>query len=234
LSPNDSQNWSQLGAVYEAIASYVSNAPDQAIAAYNKAAELDPTSPVYPTDIGRIYLLLAGRGNSDLAAAKDDTAKAAAQKTVNDALDSAVSSLNKALALKSDYAPASYQLALALDAQGKTKDAISKLEAVQLANANDAGVSFELGLLYYRDNQKDKAQAEMELAIKTAPDFANARWFLASIYEEQKNWDGAIAQVQEILKGNPDNQTVKDKLQALQDEKAGKAPAAQTAPPVLP
>jgi tetratricopeptide (TPR) repeat protein len=240
LSPDNLQNWAQLGAVYEAIIPYVTGASDQAIAAYTHAAELDPTSPVHPTSLGRVYLAVAVKASSDLANAKDDTTKTDLQKQVDDALANAITWLDKALALKADYAPAIYQKALALDDQDKITDAITALTPVMQAYPDDTGVGLEMAMLYYRNNQKDKAQSELESLVAQNPDLANARWLLATIYEEQSKWDDAIAQVQAILNNEPDNQTVKDRLQTLQDEKSGKTPpsavgtAGSVAPGVTP
>lgn len=232
LYAGNAQNWSQLGAVYEAITSYVTNAPDQAIEAYNKAAELDPTSPAHPTSLGRINLAMASIGMNDLKNVKDEAAKATVQKKINDALASAVTNLQNALKLKSDYAPASYQIALAYDSQGKIKEAIASLQGTLKANPVDAGVAFEMASLYYRDGQKDMAQTVLENLIKQAPDFANGRWLLATLYQEKKMYAEAISQVEEIAKTNAGNADVQTFLQTLKDERDGKAPA--TKPNVSP
>lgn len=201
LGRKNIQNWSQLGAVYEAIASYVSNAPDQAIAAYGRAADLDPTSPVHPTNIGRVYLSMAGAVMNGANDSKDEAAKTDARKKSDELLVRSLASLEKALSLKSDYAPASYQISIVYDAQGKIDEARSALESV----------------------------------VKLSPTFANARWLLAMIYEEKQEYDSAIAQIEAILTNNPDNKDVQNKLQILQDKKAGKAPAATVpAPATLP
>jgi len=221
MSPQNLQNWSQLGAIYEAIIPYVTNSGDEAVKAYTQASELDPTSPVHLTSIGRVYLAEAAKASSDAANAKDAD-KAALQKQMTDALTSAATWLDKALALKADYAPATYQKALVLDAQNKTKDAIAALLPVMQAYPSDAGVGLELAMLYYRDGQKDKAQSVLEYLVAQNPKFANARWILASVYEEQQKWDDAIAQIQAILKNTPDDKNVQQRLQTLQGEKSGK------------
>jgi tetratricopeptide (TPR) repeat protein len=223
--PENADNWSQLGTVYESISGFVDNAPDQALIAYERAAELAPTSPIYPTAIGRVHLAIASLVASESEAAKDEAAKKTISQKVDEALNKAEAALNKALALKSDYAVASYQLALVKESQGKTAEAIVKLQEVEAMNPSDSGVSFQLAVLYYRDSQKEKAQAELERTIEMLPTFANARWLLATIYEEQKRWDDALTQLGEILKNNPDSTEVQDKIKAVEDEKAGKTPA---------
>ena len=230
LSPKNLQNWAQLGAIYEAITPYVAGASDGAIQADQQAAALDPTSPVHPTSIGRVYLAVAAKAASGLASSKDAAAKADIQKQVDDALTSAGAALDKALSLKADYAPAIYQKALVLDAQGNTKDAITALLPIMQAYPNDTNVGLEMAMLYYRDNQKDKAQSELEYLVAQTPSFANARWLLSTIYEEQQKWDDAIAQIQAILKDSPNDKTVQQRLQTLQDEKSGKIkPSASSA-----
>lgn len=233
-SPNSVANWSQLGSAYEAVMPYVGGAGDEAIKAYKRAIELDPTSPAHPTGIGRVYLAEANLAAISAGQAKDDAAKEELKKKITENLGKSVDSLNAALKLKSDYAPASYQLALALDGQGKAKEAIEKIEPVAAANPRDVGVGFQLAMLYYRDNQKDKAEAVLKYVISLEPNYANARWILATIYEEQKKWDDAIAQVQEILKTDKENQTVKDRLQKLEDGKAGKVTDKDETKPTLP
>ena len=230
MTPKNLQNWAQLGATYEAIIPYVANASDEAIKADQQAADLDPTSPVHPTSIGRVYLAVAAKASAGIANAKDAAAKADIQKQIDDALVSAIASLDKALALKADYAPAIYQKTLVLDAQGKTKDAIIALLPVAQAYPNDTSVGLELAMLYYRDGQKDKAASELEYLISQNSKFDNARWLLASVYEEQQKWDDAIAQIQAILKNAPDDKTVQQKLQTLQDEKSGKTPPPAATP----
>ena len=222
LSPKNIQNWVQLGTIYESIMPYVTNSGDEAIKAYNKAAELDPTSPVHATSVGRVYITMAGIAQLGLSSAKDDAAKQEIKKQVEDNLNKAIVSLDKALSLKSDYAPGIYQKSLALDAQGKTKEAVAALEPVMQANPNDAGVALQLAVLYYRNNQKDKSEAILEYVISKAPNLISARTLLASVYEGQSKWDKAIEQMEAAIKLAPDNKDLQTGLKTLQDEKSGK------------
>jgi tetratricopeptide (TPR) repeat protein len=234
LSPNEVADWNMLGGFFEAISAYDNTAPAAALDAYKHASDLEPASPVHHLDMGRVHLANADRAASDASAAKDDTAKAAAQKTMNDELASAQTEFNKALDLKSDYAPASYQLALVYARLGKTSDAIKKLEDLYTTNPNDAGLVFELGILYYQSGDKDKSQAAFSRAVAISPDFANARWFLATVYEDKKQYDDAIAQIQAILKNDPKNDTVLKRLDTLNAEKSGTPPPAGTTTTPLP
>jgi cytochrome c-type biogenesis protein CcmH/NrfG len=224
LSPEDASNWAQLGSIYAAIAPYVGNAADEAIKAYGEASRLDPTSPVYQTETGKVYIQMADIAGVDAQNAKSDDAKNAAKAKGAEALTKANAQFEKALKLKGDYAPAGFQLALVLDRQGKIKDAISKLEEVRSQATTDVGVALQLGLLYYRNDDKDKAQAELERAVRLLPSFVNARWYLSMIYEENGKYDEAIKQVEEIIKLVPDNTDAKKRLADLKDKKGG-APA---------
>jgi tetratricopeptide (TPR) repeat protein len=226
LSPKEVANWSMLATVYETVSAYTPDAPASAIDAYNQAALLEPTSPVHHLGLGRVHLILADRAASDAQAAKDDAAKATAQKTNTDELAAAETEFNKAIEIKSDYAPASYQLALVYERQGKTDQAIKKLEEVAVTNPNDAGVAYGLGVLYYRAGTKDKAQAEFERAIAISPDYADAHWFLATVYEDAKDYTNALAQLNTILKTDPTNDTVKKRVATVTDEMNGKTPPA--------
>ena len=226
VSPKEVTNWSMLGMVYETVSAYASDAPANAIAAYTQASQLEPSSPVHHLELGRVHLILADRAAADASSAKDDATKATAQKTNTDELTAAETEFNKALSLKSDYAPASYQLALVYERQGKADDATKKLEEVAASNPSDAGVAFELGVLYYRAGAKDKAQAQFTRAIAITPDFANARWFLATVYEDAKNYTAALAQLNAILKTDPTNDTVKQRITAVTAESNGQTPPA--------
>jgi tetratricopeptide (TPR) repeat protein len=226
ISPKEVSNWSMLATVYEAVSAYVSDAPASAIAAYDQASLLEPASPVYHLGLGRVHVILADRAASDVSAAKDDASKATAQKTETDELAAAETEFGKALELKSDYAQASYQLALVYAQQGKADQAIKKLEEVAAANPNDAGVAYELGILYYQAGTKDKAQAEFERAIAISPDYADAHWLLATVYEDAKDYTNALAQLNAILKTDPTNDTVKKRIVTVTDEMNGKTPPA--------
>jgi tetratricopeptide (TPR) repeat protein len=236
LNPQNVENWSSLASLYRDLVGSIPGADEAAVAAYQKAIVLEPNGPDHLTDLGRVYLAMAQAAQPD-PAAKDQTAIAAAQKTVADDLAKAKESFDKALAAKADYSPARYWLALTLSQQGQTKDAISNLEAVLAQNPSDLNVGFQLGILYYQDGQKDKAIALMERVTQVQPNYSNAQWYLAAMYEDAGRIDDAIARVQAVLKNNPDNDSVKQRLTDLQNKKSGLAPATTSAPlppPVVP
>ncbi len=221
LSPYNVQNWSSLAGMYRDLGASVPGATAAAQEAFGKAAELDPSNPVHVTELGKIYLNLADAAQAKITKDTKPEEKDAIQKDVNGNLDRAAERFAKAVSLKADYAPAHYWIAMLLARQGKTSEAVGKLESVRNYNPNDLGVGFQLGILYYQNNQKDKAIAELERLIKIVPQYSNARWYLASMYEDKGDLDAAIAQIQEVKKGNPENPDVQKRLDDLLAKKSG-------------
>lgn len=231
LNPGNVANWSVLGSIYQNLMGVTEGADVWAEKSYEKAIELEPSNPALHTELGKIYVYQSDASRTDTES-KDEKVKKDAQKKVDDLLAKAVDTFNKAIELKADYAPAHYNLALALDRQGKLKEAISRMEAVATLNNQDVGVGFQLALLYYRDGRKDPAIKLLESVVQLAPSYSNARWYLAAMYEEKGNFDGAISQVEKVLALNPDSDLVKKKLEELKAKKA--TPPAPSIPPLPP
>ncbi len=231
INPANVDNWSNLAVVYQSIASFTRGADEFAITNYQEALKREPTNPAFYNEIGKLHILRSDAYQT-LLTSTDASVKAAAQASSTAELDQAAAALNQAISLKSDYAPAHYNLAILYERQGKIKDAISKMEQVLQVNNKDVGVGFQLGILYYRDGQKDKALNLFEQIVALQPDYANARWFLAALYEEQGRYDDAIAQVEKVKETNPNNQTIDQRLTQLQQERdQQKKPAAAAIPP---
>lgn len=89
VSPLNVNNWETRALIYKSIVNLAQNATDWAISSYTTAITLDPTNPRLRVDLGGIYF------------AKGDFLSAANQ-------------FRQATALKSDYANAHYNFALAL------------------------------------------------------------------------------------------------------------------------
>ncbi|MBZ9569608.1 tetratricopeptide repeat protein [Patescibacteria group bacterium] len=198
ISPQNVANWNVRAFIYQNLIGLVEGAEDWALGNFKKAADLEPKNPYIFTEIGKTYLIKADistqLGNEE-------------EKTENLAL--AQKNFQKALELKSDYAPAHFQIAMIYVRQGKTKEAIEKLEVTKLVTPLDIGLAFQLGLLYYNDNQLNLAKAEFEQAVSIDENYSNARYFLGLIYDRQGNKDKAIKQFERVEKLNPDNLEVK-------------------------
>lgn len=227
ISPKNSTNWATLASIYQTIMPIIPGADEWAVSSWQKAIELEPANPYFFTELGKTYTAIADLLAPSLQS-KDDKVKADAEAKVKENLAKAEEQLNKAITTKADYAPAHFELAMVYSRQGKTKEAIEKLETIAADLPNDVGVAFQLGLLYAQNKELDKAASELENAIKLAPKFANARWYLAAIYEEQGKRDLARDQLEEILKTNPDNETVKQKIESLKNSSAGEPAALPT------
>jgi tetratricopeptide (TPR) repeat protein len=219
IDPKNVADWSVLASVYESLMGVSDGADTWAVTSLTTAISLEPANPELHTELGKVYMY-----QSDVArqgtTTNDATAKAAAQKKTDDLLNQAVDEFNKAVALKSDYALARYNLSLALDRQGNLKGAISKMEDAVRLNPQDVGVGFQLALMYFRDGRKDDAISLLESVVQLSPQYANARWYLAAMYEDKGDFDDAIAQVTEVQKLNPGNDTVTQKLAELEAKKA--------------
>ncbi|MBI2625016.1 MAG: tetratricopeptide repeat protein [Candidatus Nealsonbacteria bacterium] len=207
-NPKDVANWSVRGFTYRNLFGSVGGAEDWAIQSYQKATELERTNPYLFTELGIAY------------AQKQD-------------FDSAKKAFDKAIELKPDYAPAHFRLALLYDFQGKTDEAIAKLEQLKTQVPSDVGLAFQLGLIYYREEKLSLAQKELERALTLSPTYSNARYFLGLVLDKQGSKGKAISQFQEIEKYNPDNQLV---AQIIANLKKGKSAlsgiSSQPQPPI--
>lgn len=236
LNPMNVQNWASLAGMYRDLGGAVPGAIEAAQQAYTKAMELDPNSPVYGTELAKIHLGLAQQAAGSAGKDASDDEKAASKKAVEENHAKAKELLEKAIALKQDYAPAHYWTAVLLEREGKVNEALAKLESVRNYNPRDLGVGFQLAILYYQAGQKDKAVSELERLVGLNPEYANARWYLAAMYEEKGELDKAIAQIEAVLsidvnKGNADVQKRLNDLKAKKSGGGAPADAGLPAPP---
>jgi tetratricopeptide (TPR) repeat protein len=223
LNPQNPDNWIQRGIVYRSVIGYLSGAEEWMLNSFSQASNLQPKNPYTFFEMGRSYMLLV---DYTLSQSQDQQSQAKAL----DYLNKAEEQFNKAVEMKSDYAPAHYQLALIYDQKGQTDSAINKMEITKANFPNDIGLAFQLGLLYYKKQDWIKAQAEFERAISLDSNYSNARYFLGLIYDRQGNKEAAKEQFEKITELNPDNQEVKNILVNLANGQAalsGIVPPAQ-------
>jgi len=221
FEPNNVANWSVRGFVYRSMFGILGGAEDWAIKSYKKAAELEPANPYLYTELGLSYLNKADQQKNQK---KEQEAK--------ENLNLAKEAFEKAVAVKPDYAPANFQIAMIYVREGENKQAISTLEKVQQSAPSDIGVAFQLGLLYYNSDEMDKAQAEFERAVLLDPNYSNARYFLGLIYDKKGDKKAAIEQFEKIEKFNPDNKEVKTILANLREGKPALEGVAPGQPPI--
>ena len=219
--PKNVANWNIRGFVYQNMIGILGGADDWALRSYEKSAELEPNSPYIFTEMGRIYLV-----RSDLLAREEREAERAEN------LRLAQENFEKAISLKSDYAPAHFLMAMIYVREGKIVEAIDKLEMTKGVAPSDTGLAFQLGFLYYNNEQLNKAKAEFERAILLDPNYSNARYFLGLIYDREGNKKEAILQFERIEQFNPENQEVKKILANLRADKPALEEVVPGQPPV--
>jgi cytochrome c-type biogenesis protein CcmH/NrfG len=223
-------NFSNLAAIYESIASFTRGADEAAIAAYAEALQREPNNPVFLGEVGKLYLLRSDAYRTSVND-QDPQIAADAKKNAEDNLKTAEGVLTRAIAAKTDYLPARYYLGVVYERQNRLKEAISQLALILQQNQNDANVAFELALLLYRDNQKTAALQLMQQVVQVDSSNLNAKWYLSAMLEEQGRVSEAVAQLNDLAAKFPDNQTIKQRLQQLQTEQ--QAPSQGLPEPVV-
>ncbi len=201
IAPFNVANWNVRGFFYRNLIG-VKGAENIALYSYQRAIELEPTSPYPFGEKGRIYILIA------------QNTKEKEEKEKN--LNLAIENLKKSLNLKPDYAPAHYLLAVAYDQLGKTDEAISKLEEAKKFAPLDFGLSFQLGILYWRKGEIEKAKSEFERALQINPNYLNAKYMLGIIFDQESEKEKAKELFEQILKSEPDNEEVKKILENIE------------------
>lgn len=203
--PFNAANWNVAGFFYRNLIG-IEGAGEEALKSYLKAAELEPASPFSYGEMGRVYILMA-----------QDFRMKQMENEAGESLSLAVTSLEKSLELKPDYAPAYYLKAVAYDQQGREEEAIAELEETKMIAPRDIGVSFQLGMLYWRTEKLDKAQREFEEIIKIDSDYSNARYMLGLVYDKKGEKEKAIDQFDKVAQLNPENREVMKILENLSE-----------------
>lgn len=215
IEPNYVSNWVVRGSMYRDLMSFAQGAEDLAAQSFQNAMALEPNNPVHPTNLGRVYLVVADRARN-LKSAED--AELAAQATQQELtlLAGAEQTFTAAIALKSDYLPAHYYLAAVYERQGKLEQAGARLAALRNNNPADIGLAFQLTQLLIRLQRYDIATQELERIVGLSPNYSNALWYLASMYEIAGDQDKAIDAVQKVVELNPENEMAQSRLDRLE------------------
>lgn len=206
-NPKNVANWSVRGFIYQSLIGTVGGTKDWAVSAYEEALKLDPTNPFYPTQAGISIMLEVRSLTEDRKEEADKLIVTAEEK------------FNQAIALKSDYSAAHFQLALLHQLKGDQEKMIEELETTKAISPFDIGLAFQLGMIYYQLENLEKAQFEFERAILLNPNYANAMYFLGLIYDKQGETEKAIKIFESLRVSNPENDLVTVILRNL---KAGK------------
>ena len=193
IGATQSNTWQNLTELYQGIAGMAESRDqfiDLAIVALNTQSELDPKNPRIYNDIGSLYLLLGDK-------------------------EKARELFNKSVEQKRDFVLANINLALILEDEKNTDEAISKLEWLLSVNPKEASVLFHLGRLYYNEGETERAITQFRTAVSLKPYYSNARYALGLAYEKQGQVQQAIGELEIVAQLNPNNQEIANKLESL-------------------
>lgn len=208
LNPNNVSAWSVKGFVSLNLIGVVPGIDDWALKSYDKALELEPLNPYYYYQEGIIFL---SKFSSLLKQGKDEE---------KDLLITAKEKFEKSIELKSDYAPARFQLAKICSFLGEADKAIAELEAAKKIAPDDSGLAYELGVLYYQNNNLDASKKELERAVSIDKDYSNALFFLGIVYDKIGEREKAIKSMERVVSINPDSEKTKIILENLKSGKS--------------
>ncbi|KKS85120.1 MAG: Tetratricopeptide repeat protein [Parcubacteria group bacterium GW2011_GWA2_43_11] len=184
LDEKDYQNWVNLGSIYQSVIPIgVGGVVESAVAAYDEALALRPSSP-------SIYYAKAV-----LERSRGDNAKAREY-------------VEKAITLRNQYTDAIFLLAQIQIEENDVENAINSVEAITLFNPSNAVAFFQLGLLHYGVENFAVAAQNFQRAVSISSDYANAHYFLGLSYWRLGNTNGALAEFKEVQKTNPENANV--------------------------
>jgi tetratricopeptide (TPR) repeat protein len=195
IDGSDYQNWLQLAALYAQLAgAQIQGAYDNARAAYVRAQQENPTSPLPLLNLGQLDAL---QGN----------------------LDSALENLGKAVALKPDLASAYYLASQIYVAKSDANNAL--LAAAQAARfaPNDPLAWYNAGAIAYAGGDYPDASIAMQQALALQPQYANAMYVLGLSLYQLKDIPNAIVVFEALSKLDPNQPVV---TQILTNLKAGK------------
>jgi tetratricopeptide (TPR) repeat protein len=173
LSPNAAE-WVELGAVR-----LPKGDIQGAIAAFEKAMELDPEMPDAYNAAGAIWFE-AG-----------DTARGEA-------------ALRNAIRLQPNYAQAHSNLGNLLSASDRFEEARYHFEAALRFKQNYNGARYNYALALLKAHRLDEAQTQVEAILRTDPNSAGAHEFLGNLLGAKGRRDLAIEQYRQAIRIEPD------------------------------
>jgi len=233
LARENVANWEALGSIYRGTVLFARDAENWVIDSFGQAIKLEPSNPALYTELGKAYLISANRKRQEASSAQEKD-KAKLEADAASLVAKALEQFDQAIKLKSNYTPAHFNQALALEQQGKLDEAIAKLEGMRDYNPQDIDVLYELGSLQYVKAQYDKAEEVFSTITSLVPNHANAHFGLALTYEKKGEKDKAIAELQKVLELNPGNQDIQKKLDSLKNGETSAAPGFTNTGTVVP
>lgn len=197
-----SKAWSALAEVQE------QSKPDEALAGYQKAAELDPSVAGNFEEIGKLLEQRGGFAGAEqqyLKAANIGSTRAIEQLITlylkQKRLPDAESWLRRYLDEDPHSAPAQAQLGKVLAAEGKTQEAISALETG--SNTSDPATMRELSLLYLENKQYEKAATLLQQLAQQSPSDSEVHYNYGDALLHQHKYPEAERELAQALQIDP-------------------------------
>jgi|GEM_PF-4433037 len=194
-NPRDARNLGNLGSIYEGMVPVSAGADQEALAAYDRASELEPSNPAWFLAKARVYRALAEFQARNQASTSE--AYAAGQQALQQALD-----------LKPDYVDALFVSAQLYLKEGRNDEADARVRQVTEAFPQDANAALQYGLLYYESNLIDRASELFARSVSLDPEYANARYFYGLALSRQGSDEAALVQFRWLRERNPENEEV--------------------------
>ena len=204
INGDDYQNWLEVAGLYQQLAGVkVAGAYENARAAYERARQENPSSPVPLFQLAQLEII---ENHPDLA----------------------LQNLAAAVQLKQDFAAAYYVASQIYASQNNLKDALSTAALAAQYASNDPLAWFNAGSIAYAAKDFQNAAAALERALTLEPNYANAAYVLGLTYAELGRTADSI-KIFEALNTIDPNQPVVQ--QALANLRAGRLPVAQNPVP---
>jgi len=195
------------------IALFQKGKPDEAIAHFQKALELDPNDADVLNTLGDVLLhegkvdeaiahfkrLLQIKPNS--ADTEDKLGSALLQKGE---VDEAITCFHKALQIYHDSAEAHINLGAALLEKGNVDEAITHFQTALQIEPDSAGAHYNLGNTLLHKGKVDEAIAHFQKVLQINPANAEAHINLGSAMLQKGNMGEAITHFQKALQIKPD------------------------------
>lgn len=199
--------WIALGHILE------TKAPGEAVAAFRKAAELNPLDTT-----AHFFAATAAEKSGDLPTAEQEYKAAAARDpksadavaglayiySESKRLPEAEDALRKYLALDPQSAKAHQQLGRVLAAEGKVEDAEAEFEKALRLAPGDAQAERELAVLCAANRQFAKAEQHFRAALQKQPNDAELRHRLGTALLEQQKYEQAQTELLAAVNLKPD------------------------------
>jgi len=184
IDPDNYANWLSLARVYSlAVPLGVNGADNQALVAYKKALELNPTNPGLWFEMAQLSL---------------------ASKKTSEAKDR----LNQAIALKSNYLEARFALAQLDINDGLINKAIKDATDMVKLSPNDYNAWFLLGYLQYQHGDIEEATQSFARSLQIQPNYGDAKYYIGLSLDKMGKRQEALGVFQELVKANPGNKAL--------------------------